>query len=101
MNGIGRFFLRFSESSLSTEELAFNSLHVFATVTPKAIFIKGNLTDTTLVKVFDMQGRLVLSSTLESGSTRNQIDVSTLATGIYAVSVSNKSLTKTQKVIIK
>ncbi|PWK18001.1 T9SS type A sorting domain-containing protein [Xanthomarina spongicola] len=101
LNGIGRFFLRFSESSLSTEELAFNSLHVFATVTPKAIFIKGNLTDTTLVKVFDMQGRLVLTSTLESGSTRNQIDVSTLATGIYAVSVSNKSLTKTQKVIIK
>ena len=101
LNGVGRFFLRFSESALSTEELAFNSLHVFATVTPKAIFIKGNLTDTTLVKVFDMQGRLVLSSTLESGSSSNQIDVSTLATGIYAVSLSNKSLTKTQKVIIK
>jgi len=44
---------------------------------------------------------LVLSSTLESGSSRNQIDVSTLSTGIYAVSISNKSLTKTQKVIIK
>ncbi|GGG60077.1 T9SS type A sorting domain-containing protein [Bizionia arctica] len=101
ITGTGRFFLRFAESALSIEEVAFNSIHVFATATPKAIFIKGNLTDTTLVKVYDMQGRLVLSSSLESGSSNNQIDVSTLATGIYAVSISNKSLTKNQKVIIR
>ncbi|MCX7548852.1 T9SS type A sorting domain-containing protein [Xanthomarina sp. F1114] len=101
ISGVGRFFLRFADASLSTDDLTLNSLHIFATATPKAIFVKGHLTETTFVKVYDMQGRVVLSSTLEAGTIHNQIDVSTLATGVYAVAVSNKTLIKTQKVIIK
>lgn len=101
ISGVGRFFLRFADASLSTDDLTLNSLHVFATASPKTVFVKGYLTETTALKIIDMQGRLVLNTQLEAGTTNNKVDVSTLSPGIYIVSVINGSVNKTQKVIIR
>lgn len=98
----GRFFLRFSGSALSTEEhIANNNVQVFATITPKSLFVKGNLDSLTTVKIHDLQGRLVLETNLDSTSTNNQVDLSNIVSGVYTVSLTNKTLSKTQKIIIK
>lgn len=102
IQGIGRFFLRFTENSLSVNDLNVqNVLLIYATVSPKKLFVKGNLTEKSTVKIFDLQGRLILTSNLDSGSNNNQIDVSNLKAGIYSVSVSNDSMVKTKKIILK
>lgn len=101
LSGTGRFFLRFSDASLSLEDFANNNLEIYATITPKSLFIKGNLDSITSLKIYDMQGRQVLNTILNTSSNNNQIDLSNLLTGVYMVSLSNKTFSKTQKIIIR
>ena len=98
---IGRFFIHYTEQSLSNIESELNSLQIYTTITPKSLFIKGQLTSNTEIRLYDIQGRLVLNTFLDSSRNSNQIDVSNLGTGVYVVQLSNNSLNKTQKVIIK
>lgn len=97
----GRFFLQFSDQTLSTPETSINGLQIFAAATTKALFIKGQLSSATTVDLYDIQGRLVLSSNLEGSSNSNQVDLSSLATGVYIVKLNNATQQKTQKVILK
>ncbi|WP_162919995.1 T9SS type A sorting domain-containing protein [Hanstruepera ponticola] len=102
LNGTGRFFLRFSDASLSTDEfIDSNNIQIFATINPKSLFVKGTLDSPTVIKIYDMQGRLVLNTNLNTSSNYNQIDLSNLLSGVYSVSLSNKTLSKTEKIIIK
>ncbi|MGB3607524.1 MAG: T9SS type A sorting domain-containing protein [Psychroserpens sp.] len=99
IDGTGRFFLRTSNSTLSTLNPEANSLQVFSS--DNIIFIKGQLSGATNVSVYDVQGRVVLRSTLNGGTMDNQLSASSLNSGIYIVKLNNSTQQKTQKVIIK
>jgi len=97
----GRFYLRFTSSALSIDKESFNDLQIYTTANPKFLHINGTLYDNTNLKIFDLQGHLVKSKQLELSSNNNQIDISNLSIGVYVVSLSNNSFTKTKKIIIK
>jgi|GEM_PF-1091671 len=99
INGTGRFFLRTSNTTLSTNSVANSSLQLYTQ--KDTLFVNGLLHADSAVKLYDLQGRLVLSSTLLKGTQTNQMDVSSINTGIYIVNLSNATQQKTQKVIIK
>lgn len=99
MSGTGRFFLRIGDSTLSTIDHNSSGLRLFSSA--QTIHINGQLFADTSVSVYDMQGRLILTSLLEGGSETNQIDASSLNTGIYLVKLNNKKQTQTKKVLIK
>lgn len=102
LHGIGRFYLRFSNGpTLSTPEIALNDLKIYTTSTPRALFVKGELNEKSTISLYDVQGRLVLSSALETASDSNQVDVSGLSSGVYVVKLNTLSQQKTQRVIIK
>ncbi len=101
LNSTGRFFLRFSDQTLSTPETTFDGLQIFTTASPRTLFIKGQLDETSSITLYDIQGRVVLSSQLETSSSTNQVDVSNLSSGVYVVKLNNASQQKTQKVILK
>ncbi|WP_299228469.1 T9SS type A sorting domain-containing protein [uncultured Psychroserpens sp.] len=101
LNRIGRFFLRFTDTTLSTVEQDSNSLTIFTTNSSNSVFVKGQLSSDTTVEIYDIQGRLVLSSTLDINVTSNEINVSNLSTGVYVVKLKNQTQQKTQKVILK
>lgn len=101
LNDTGRFFLRFSDASLSTPNSSITGLQIFATASPRALFVKGQLQYVTKVSVYDIQGRRVVSNNLEANSNSNQIDISNLSPGVYVVKLNNASQQKTQKVILK
>lgn len=100
LNGTGRFYLRYSSAVLSTKTNEFNHLHIYATSKPKEIVISGALGTKTEAKIYDLQGRLVLYTNLETTNTSNYIDVSTLSSGIYIVKVFDAIKVKTKKIII-
>ena len=100
LNGIGRFYLRYSSESLSIKDNELNSLHIYATEMPKELVINGLLISKTEAEVYDIQGRLVMNEVLDTSNMSNKIDVSTLSTGIYIIKVFNKGQLKTQKLII-
>lgn len=100
IDGTGRYFLRFTSSTLSNSDFDSSSLHIYVNQDRKSLEVKGMLQDTTDITVFDIQGRLVLNTQLESNSSDNTIDVSSINTGIYIVYLNNSKQQKAQKVII-
>lgn len=99
ISGTGRFFLRIGNSTLSTIEQNSNSLKLYAR--EHTIFINGQLLADTTVSIYDVQGRLVLTSFLEEGSDTNRIEATNLSSGIYIVKLANEKQAQTKKVVIK
>ena len=91
-----------TDLTLSVEDLhTNNNLRIYTTISPKTLFIKGQLVKATTAKVYDIHGRFVLSQVLNPNSTENTMDISTVSAGVYFVKVSNGNQVNTQKVIIK
>jgi len=101
LSGTGRFFLRTSEDALSTIDNSFDALNIFALTTSKELVISGQLQKNSTLNLYDIQGRLVLSTKLDTTTLQNRINTSSLNGGIYIVNVSNTTQQKSQKVIIK
>ena len=100
LSDTGRFFLRLSRETLSTISFDVDSLNIFTTKTPNALFVKGLLNGNTSLQMYDVRGRMVLNTPLDSSKTSNQINLSDLNRGIYVVKLINKNYVKSQKVVI-
>ncbi|WCO01148.1 T9SS type A sorting domain-containing protein [Psychroserpens ponticola] len=100
LSGTGRFFLRTSEDALSTIENSFDALNIFALNTSNEIVVSGQLKESTVLSLYDIQGRKVLSTALDNTNLENRINVSSLNSGIYIVNVKNNSQQKSQKLVI-
>lgn len=101
IDGTGRFFLRIFDETLSTQKNSLDTLTVYALGDTKELVVLGQLYDNTVLNLYDIQGRTILSTSLDQTRTENRIDVSTLNSGVYVVNVQNNGQQKTQKVIIK
>ncbi|MDG5490151.1 T9SS type A sorting domain-containing protein [Psychroserpens sp. SPM9] len=101
LSGTGRFYLRFSGEALSTSENSFETIQIYTTKTPKTLFIKGTLSANTTAEIYDIQGRLILNSKLDTSQINNQIDLSNVTKGIYVVKLNNGIQEKSQKIIIQ
>ncbi len=101
LSGTGRFFLRFSSTTLSVDDNSLNGLQIFAPQLSNTIIIKGALQDNSIATLYDMHGRAVMQQLLDSSSTTNSMDISSYSTGVYIVQLNNRSQQKTQKVIVK
>jgi hypothetical protein len=100
-SGFGRFYMHFetdallSASSAHLDTIAITSIH-----STKQIRITGELTETSQLYIYDINGRVVSQHTIEAFNTTNHIDVSSLNTGIYVIELKNKSQVTSKKVII-
>ncbi|MCK8480535.1 T9SS type A sorting domain-containing protein [Psychroserpens algicola] len=101
LSGTGRFFLRFSGDALSTPETNFDTIQIYTTKTPKVLHINGVLQNDTKATIFDIQGRLIMSETLNQNNSDHQIDISNIKSGVYIVRLDNGLQQKSQKVIIR
>ncbi|WP_178990303.1 T9SS type A sorting domain-containing protein [Winogradskyella schleiferi] len=101
LSGTGRFYLRFSESTLSTSTPDLDQLSIYCYNDHETIVIAGQLSEATTATLYDIQGRKVFSTLLENTNSIQTIDVSSLNAGVYVVQLINGTQTKTQKVIIK
>lgn len=102
ISGTGRFFLRVTDDTLSTSENSLeNAIEISALNDTNAILVKGQINEETVLNLYDIQGRMVLTSQLDTNTIYNRIDVSSLSGGVYVANVSNKAQNKTKKVILK
>jgi hypothetical protein len=97
----GRFYVHFSSSQLGITENLLNGLEIYTNSAPKAIIIKGQLEGKTAMQLYDIQGRVVMTSELNSKNTKHSIDVSHLSAGVYVVQLQNATSNRTEKVIIR
>ncbi|MEZ4801640.1 MAG: zinc-dependent metalloprotease family protein [Gelidibacter sp.] len=101
LSGIGRFFLRFEASTLSTTENQLDSLLIYASSNPKEIVIKGTLLDATKATLYDIQGRQILYQTLDLNKNFQTMDASNLSSGVYIVKLQSANYSTSKKLIIK
>ncbi|MFP4845195.1 T9SS type A sorting domain-containing protein [Winogradskyella sp. PE311] len=101
LNGTGRFFLRFSNTTLSSSENQLNDLSIFTKDAEKRIIIVGQLSANTTANIYDLQGRIVHLTELDSSKRNHAININNLSTGVYIVKLSNVSQTISKKVILK
>ncbi len=101
LSGTGRFFLRFTDSSLSTQENDFENILIYTSRPTKTINVQGVFTQATTLQLYDIQGRLVKTSKIDNTLTENRIDISNVNTGVYIVKLENSNRIVTQKLIIQ
>jgi hypothetical protein len=100
IDGTGRFFLRYSEDTLSNPEQDLSTLQIFTTKA-KELVVNGQLYGATTLNLYDIQGRAVFTAALDDRQTSQRMDVSHLSSGVYVAKLNTGSQQKTQKVIIR
>ncbi|GAB5565629.1 MAG: hypothetical protein Wins2KO_26920 [Winogradskyella sp.] len=98
--GTGRFYLRFTNTTLSLTEDILEHLQIVSNHREKTIDIIGNLQPEITATLFDIQGRIILSTVLNSRTLKQSIAVDTINPGVYVVQLNHSNQNKTQKVII-
>jgi hypothetical protein len=101
LQGIGRFYLRFSQGTLSIDETGLDTLQVLSLDNPKRIVVKGQILESTEFILYDIRGREVLKRDLVEGTTINTIDTSQFTKGVYLVKLKNTSNIISKKLIIR
>ena len=96
-----RFYLRTLEDALSTIENSLNTLNILALNSTKELLVTGQFKDATILNLYDIRGRTILTTKLDTTKLENRIDVSNFSEGIYVVPVQITMTQKSQKVIIK
>ena len=98
LSGAGRFYLVFSAKTLNTTKEDFSNIRMYTA--EKELIIAGLLLDNTIAKIFDLQGRAIMSVPLETSSQLNTINLNQFSNGIYIVYLTNDNKVKSQKIIL-
>ncbi|MDY2588191.1 BspA family leucine-rich repeat surface protein [Winogradskyella aquimaris] len=101
INGTGRFYIHFTESSLSLENNNINKLNVYSNPGEGTIIIEGTLQNGTQANIYDLLGRNVSLLKLDISITRNILKLDGLNSGVYIIKIENGVNSVSKKVIIK
>ena len=101
LSDVGRFFLRFETETLSVIENELNDLVIYNTNSPKVLHVKGQLTDSATLYLYDIQGRTVLTAKLKSNTNAQQIDISNIGIGVYIAKIDSYIMSLSKKIIIQ
>ena len=100
LSGVGRFYLRTSSNTFSNAASALNSVEILSLTTSKKLVVRGQLVNDSILKLYDIRGRVIDTYSLEASQSNHVIDVSNISSGIYIVNLNNKIQSKTNKLII-
>ena len=101
LNGTGRFYLRFENETLSMVESNLNNIQIYNNSELKEITIKGQLNENTTFVMYDIHGREIIRTNLNTNHLINVINASNYAKGVYLVQLSNTSNVISKKLIIR
>jgi len=104
LSEVGRFYLHLTEGTFSIdEEVLTNNLSVFKADYNNFITIEGLAVQSqkTSVKLYNIVGMEVLSTSLNNNTNTQTIPTDGLATGVYVIKLQSESNQLTKKLIIK
>lgn len=98
----GRFFIHFEDNSstLSNNEFDLNKLDISSLAGQKTVVVNGQLDSDSVLELYDMMGRVVLTKSLKSYQTTHNIDASQLPVAAYIVKVSNNTQKISKQILI-
>jgi len=99
-----RFSLRFGNASLSNSDIDFTNLNIYPNpITDYSFKISGlNIQKDTVIKIYDMLGRLVFEKTLSISDNTITIDLNkTIQSGLYQLLIRQDDMEHNSKLILK
>jgi hypothetical protein len=99
LNGIGRFFLHTTSSTLSTDDLNLDNISIY-TSSNNNLRIVGVQSGKAQVKIYNILGKQVLSTSFQ-GTGVNDITLQNVRTGVYIIQLETENGTLNKKVIIE
>jgi len=104
LGGVGRFFIHFTQSVLSTQEnMSTSHLNAYKLNEHNFITIEGlaNQGSLTHLKLYDVLGKQVASATLDNQTNTQRVSTEGISTGIYIITLKSGNTLLTKKIIIK
>jgi hypothetical protein len=102
ISGSGRFYLHFeNDTVLSSNEFELNNISIKSIFNTEQILITGDLLETTQVNIYDVNGRLILKTSVDNFASTNRIDVTHINKGVYIIELKNTYQTVSQQVLIQ
>ena len=103
LQGVGRFFIHTTASTMSNEDASTNLLNVYKLDRNNFITVEGLSTESnqTNLKLYNILGKEVLSTTLANNTNTQTISTEGLSTGIYVIKLESGNDLLTKKLIIK
>ena len=103
LQGVGRFFIHTTASTMSNEDATTNLLNVFKLDRNNFITVEGLATESnqTNLKLYNLLGKEVLSTTLLNNNNTQTISTEGLSAGIYVIKLESGNNLLTKKLIIK
>ena len=103
LSGVGRFFIHMTADTMSNEEVSTSMLNAYKEIDASYITIEGLATQTneTIVSLYNILGRKVLSTTLNNNMNTQTISTVGLSAGIYVIELESGTDRLTKKLIIK
>lgn len=97
------FNTEFVEHNLSVNEFSLNTFTIYPNPAKDILYIKTNttLTGSTSIKIIDIQGKQIITKTIDSSVKNSQLNISSLQKGIYFVKLESQNKVETKKLIIK
>jgi len=102
LGGVGRFFIHMTADTMSSGEVSTSLLNAYKEIDASYITIEGLATQSneTNVRLFNILGREVLSTTLNNNMGTQTISTVGLSTGIYVIELESGTDRLTKKLII-
>ncbi len=100
LSGIGRFYLRTTSGTFSSPSTVLDSVEILSLSATNKLVVQGQLKNDSVLKLYDISGRIIETYRLKSSQTKHVIDVSNISSGVYIVNLNNKNQTKTTKLVI-
>ena len=102
LSGVGRFFLHMTADTMSNGEVSTSMLNAYKEIDANYITIEGLATQTneTKVRLYNILGSEVFSTTLQNNIGIQKISTIGMATGIYIVELESGTDRLTKKLII-
>ena len=103
LQGVGRFFIHTTASTMSNEDAITNLLNVFKLDRNNFITVEGLAAESnqTNLKLYNLLGKQVLSTTLSNNTNTQTISTEGLSAGIYVIKLESGNDLLTKKLIIK
>lgn len=101
LTGTGRFYLRFESETLSVSNSSLNDIKVYTNPELKQIMVEGQLIENTAFTLYDIQGREIVKTELDTSNTIHVIDASKFTNGVYLVQLTDGSGALSKKLIIR
>lgn len=83
INGAGRFYIHFIQNTLSNTDQVYKDISVSAPVDAQHLVVSGNITEGITLELFDMLGKSVLHTALQSHESKQYIPTTQLTKGVY------------------